>query len=55
MTARRPRRSRSRIRVLLEPIPEYALEQLVARGELAMLQRAHAKYYLGLAQTAAAH
>ena len=41
--------------ILLEPIREYALAQLATRGEAALLQRAHAIYYLGLAETAAAH
>ncbi len=40
--------------VLLEPIREYALAQLAIRGEAALLQRAHAIYYLGLAETAVA-
>ena len=40
--------------VLLEPLREYALRQLAARGEMAALQRAHASYYLGLAETTAA-
>jgi WD40 repeat protein/predicted ATPase/DNA-binding XRE family transcriptional regulator len=40
---------------MLEPIREYALEQLVTRGEAATLQRAHASYYLALADAAAAH
>jgi predicted ATPase/class 3 adenylate cyclase len=40
---------------LLEPIREYALEQLVARGEVDTLQRAHASYYLALAEAAATH
>jgi predicted ATPase/transcriptional regulator with XRE-family HTH domain len=36
--------------VLLEPIREYALEQLAAQGEVEALQRAHAGYYLALAE-----
>lgn len=36
--------------VLLKPIREYALEQLAARGEVEALQRAHAGYYLALAE-----
>src|SRR5262249_1879298 len=40
--------------MMLEPIREYALEHLVARGELEVLQRAHASYYLALAEAAAA-
>src|SRR5262249_45932227 len=39
---------------MLEPIREYALEQLAARGEVETLQRAHASYYLALAQATAA-
>jgi WD40 repeat protein/predicted ATPase/DNA-binding XRE family transcriptional regulator len=39
---------------LLGPIREYALEQLVARGEATALQRTHASYYLRLVQAAAA-
>ncbi len=37
---------------MLETIREYALEQLVARAEEAMLRSAHASYYLNLAQAA---
>ncbi|MBX3015824.1 MAG: AAA family ATPase [Caldilineaceae bacterium] len=39
---------------MLEPIREYAWEQLVALGEDRLLQRAHASYYLTLAEAAAA-
>jgi WD40 repeat protein/predicted ATPase/transcriptional regulator with XRE-family HTH domain len=39
---------------LLETIREYALEKLTARGELESLQRAHAEYYLGIAEAAEA-
>ena len=39
---------------MLEPIREYALEQLVARGEAQRLQDAHARYYGALADAAAA-
>ncbi|MCB0166543.1 MAG: tetratricopeptide repeat protein, partial [Anaerolineae bacterium] len=40
---------------LLEPIREYAWEQLTARGELQILQRAHANYYLTLAEAVESH
>lgn len=40
--------------VLLEPIREYALAQLAIRGEAALLQRAHAIYYLEVAEAAVA-
>ncbi|MFL5803470.1 MAG: tetratricopeptide repeat protein, partial [Roseiflexaceae bacterium] len=40
--------------VMLEPLREYALEQLAARGEAEVLRRAHASYYLALAAEAAA-
>jgi len=40
--------------VLLEPIREYAWEQLLTGGEAPLLQRAHANHYLTLAETAAA-
>jgi predicted ATPase/transcriptional regulator with XRE-family HTH domain len=36
--------------VMLEPLREYALEQLVARGEEEMVRHAHATYYLALAE-----
>src|SRR5262245_38460776 len=38
---------------MLEPIREYALEQLATRGEAEALQRAHASYFLALAEAAA--
>jgi predicted ATPase/transcriptional regulator with XRE-family HTH domain len=40
--------------MMLEPLRGYALEQLVARGEEAMVRQAHATYYLALAEAAAA-
>jgi predicted ATPase/transcriptional regulator with XRE-family HTH domain len=40
--------------MLLEPIREFALEHLIARGELKTLQQAHATYYADLAEAAAA-
>jgi WD40 repeat protein/predicted ATPase len=39
---------------LLEPIREYALHRLEERGERAAIERAHAAYYLALAETTAA-
>lgn len=38
--------------IMLEPIRVYALEQLAARGKAVLLQRAHATYYLALAEAA---
>jgi predicted ATPase len=38
---------------LLEPIREYALEHLTARGEAQGVQQAHASYYADMAETAA--
>ncbi|CAA9283043.1 MAG: hypothetical protein AVDCRST_MAG93-3322, partial [uncultured Chloroflexia bacterium] len=40
--------------IMLEPIREYAWEQLVPRGEVAALQLAHATYYHALAETVSA-
>ncbi|MFN8500067.1 MAG: helix-turn-helix domain-containing protein [Anaerolineae bacterium] len=37
---------------MLETIREYALEQLAARGETEAIRRAHARYFLTLAETA---
>jgi predicted ATPase/transcriptional regulator with XRE-family HTH domain len=39
--------------VLLEPFREYALEKLAEQGETAALKRAHANYYLRLAEACA--
>ena len=41
--------------LMLETIREYGLECLEASGETATTRRAHARYYLGLAQEAQAH
>ena len=41
--------------LMLETIREYGLECLEASGETAITRRAHARYYLGLAQEALAH
>ncbi|GAC1642453.1 MAG: BTAD domain-containing putative transcriptional regulator [Herpetosiphon sp.] len=38
---------------MLETIREYALERLTERGELAVTQQAHARWFLGLAEQAA--
>jgi predicted ATPase/DNA-binding XRE family transcriptional regulator len=38
---------------LLEPIREYALEQLTAHGYVDQIRQRHARYYLGLLETAA--
>jgi predicted ATPase len=40
---------------MLETIREYALEQLAMSNELETLQRQHARYYLGLAETSEPH
>ena len=37
--------------VLLEPVRQYAREQLMAAGEMVTLERRHAGYYTGLAET----
>jgi predicted ATPase len=39
---------------MLEPLREYALEHLAARGKVEALRRAHASYYLALAEAVAA-
>jgi predicted ATPase len=39
---------------MLETLREYAVEQLAASGEMEMLQRSHALYYLGMAEQAQA-
>jgi predicted ATPase/DNA-binding CsgD family transcriptional regulator len=36
--------------VLLEPVRQYAREQLIAAGEMVTLERHHARYYMGLAE-----
>ena len=36
--------------VLLEPVRQYAREQLAAAGEMVTLERHHARYYMGLAE-----
>ena len=41
--------------VMLETVREYALECLVTRGDEGKIRRAHADYYLGLAEEADAH
>ena len=41
--------------IMLETLREYALEQLTASGELSLLQRCHADYYLQLVETAEPH
>jgi WD40 repeat protein/predicted ATPase/DNA-binding XRE family transcriptional regulator len=40
---------------MLDLLREYALEQLAVRGEVKLLQRVHASYYLALADAVAAH
>ena len=40
--------------ILLEPIRAYARDKLVARGETEALRRAHASYYVALAESASA-
>ena len=40
---------------LLEPVRDYALEKLAAQEDADALRRAHASYYLALAEAAAAH
>jgi predicted ATPase/DNA-binding CsgD family transcriptional regulator len=37
--------------VLLEPVRQYAREQLAAADEMVRLERHHARYYMGLAET----
>ena len=41
--------------MMLETIREYAREQLVAEGEAAILDAAHARYFLAYAEVAAPH